>query len=404
MNTTTLVHARSSSASLWSCTWPAAAAVSTKRTNQRAPHSPGGQRSRSRSTLLVGVRDATIAHPPSRRPPPANERRNAAGAPESLSEYMQKIRHLSANARPLSKNEAVETLETRDPAIAAELLLVSSEPTAERTANLAERYRERGVLDAAYRNFNRAIALNPRDAAAYEGLARVWRDWGLPELALGDAHRAVYYAPQSASARNTYGTIMQALGQLRGCAGGLRAGEPAGAAGGLCRQQSVLPGVSRRADRFSDRDMPEGARTRPDNDRRAQQPGARVRGGRAYRSGARGVRRRRRSRQRALQHRHRLSRRRRSQQRAGRVRRGEQGTRDVSSGARARAADPRADVPRPTDRSASMAPPTQPSARTALLNSRTMITIAEFTESRSVPGAAADARGVGAAPSTSSCS
>ena len=80
--------------------------------------------------------------------------------------------------------------------------------------SLAERYRERGVLDAAYRNFNRAIALNPRDAAAYEGLARVWRDWGLPALALGDAYRATYYAPQSASARNTYGTVMQALGQL----------------------------------------------------------------------------------------------------------------------------------------------------------------------------------------------
>ena len=133
-------------------------------------------------------------------------------APESLSEYMQKVRHLSVNARPLSKNEAVETLETRDPAIAAELLLVSSQPTAERYRSLAERYRERGVLDAAYRNFNRAIALNPRDGAAYEGLARVWRDWGLPGLALGDAHRAIYYAPRSGSARNTYGTVMQALG------------------------------------------------------------------------------------------------------------------------------------------------------------------------------------------------
>jgi Flp pilus assembly protein TadD len=134
------------------------------------------------------------------------------GAPESLSEYMQKVRHLSVNARPLSKNEAVETLETRDPAIAAALLLATNQPTAERYEDLAEQYRERGVLDAAYRNFNRAIALNSRDAAAYEGLARVWRDWGQPALALGDAYRATYYAPRSASARNTYGTVMQALG------------------------------------------------------------------------------------------------------------------------------------------------------------------------------------------------
>jgi Flp pilus assembly protein TadD len=134
-------------------------------------------------------------------------------APDSMSDYIKKLRHLSANARPLSKNEVAETLEARDPAIAAELLQVSSDPTADRYRSLAEHYRERGVLDAAYRYFNRAVALNPRDGAAYEGLARVWRDWELPALGLGDAHRAVYYAPASASARNTYGTIMQALGR-----------------------------------------------------------------------------------------------------------------------------------------------------------------------------------------------
>ena len=146
-------------------------------------------------------------------PPPPKAADAAAAAPESLSDYMRKVRHLSVNARPLSRNAAVETLETRDPAVAAALLLALSQPTAERYRDLAELYRERGVLDAAYRNFNRAIALDPRDGAAYEGLARVWRDWGLPKLALGDAHRAVYFAPRSASARNTYGTVMQALGE-----------------------------------------------------------------------------------------------------------------------------------------------------------------------------------------------
>ena len=50
----------------------------------------------------------------------------------SLSEYIQKVRHLSANAKPLSAKEAAETLETRDPALAADLLLVLSAPTAER--------------------------------------------------------------------------------------------------------------------------------------------------------------------------------------------------------------------------------------------------------------------------------
>jgi tetratricopeptide (TPR) repeat protein len=130
-----------------------------------------------------------------------------------MSDFMRKVRHLSANARPVTAKDAAETLETRDPGIAAELLRLSSAPTAAGHMALGERYRERGVLDAAYRHFNHAIALNRRDATAHEGLARVWRDWGLPQLALGDAHRAAFYAPQSAAARNTYGTVMQALGR-----------------------------------------------------------------------------------------------------------------------------------------------------------------------------------------------
>jgi len=165
--------------------------------------------------LGVGLLSGCAARTPrtSEPQPPANAEAAIAVRPESMSEFMQKIRHLSANARPLTAKNAAETLETRDPGIAAELLLLSSAPTAEGHRALGERYRERGVLDAAYRHFNRAIALHPRDAGAHEGLARVWRDWGLPQLALGDAHRATFYAPRSAAVRNTYGTVMQALGR-----------------------------------------------------------------------------------------------------------------------------------------------------------------------------------------------
>jgi tetratricopeptide (TPR) repeat protein len=163
-------------------------------------------------TLLVGcaTRGPRAAAPPSAAAGADAADLSTAG---SLSEYIRKIRHLSVNAKPVTAKDAAETLETRDPSLAAELLLVRSAPTAERHRAIAEQYRDRGVLDLAYQHFNDALALNPRDAAAYEGLARVWRDWGLPELAVGDAHRAAFYAPQSASARNTFGTIMQALGQ-----------------------------------------------------------------------------------------------------------------------------------------------------------------------------------------------
>ena len=167
-------------------------------------------------TLLAGcaARRPRAAQPQPQSTPGAATTAAPEGA-NSLSEFMQKVRHLSANARPLSAKDAAETLESRDPALAADLLLALSAPSAERHRAIAERYRALGVLDAAYRHFNSALALNPRDAAAYEGLARVWRDWGLPELAVGDAHRATFYAPQSASARNTYGTIMQALGRYK---------------------------------------------------------------------------------------------------------------------------------------------------------------------------------------------
>jgi tetratricopeptide (TPR) repeat protein len=40
----------------------------------------------------------------------------------------------------------------------------------------------------------------------------MWRDGGFPDRALADAHRALYYAPSSASAHNTLGTVFQALG------------------------------------------------------------------------------------------------------------------------------------------------------------------------------------------------
>jgi Flp pilus assembly protein TadD len=165
------------------------------------------------AVAVLGGWAARLPRPPQQPAPPVAGQDSAPAAPQSLSEFMQKIRHLSATARPLSRQEAVETLESRDPAIAAELVLLSSAPTADGHRRLAERYRERGVLDAAYRHFNRALALDPRDAGAYEGLARVWRDWGLPHLAVGDAHRAAFYAPHSASAQNTFGTVMQALGR-----------------------------------------------------------------------------------------------------------------------------------------------------------------------------------------------
>jgi tetratricopeptide (TPR) repeat protein len=105
-------------------------------------------------------------------------------------------------------------LEQQDPQLAASLKRLSASPTAASQREVADRYRTLGVLDAAFDHYRLATVADPRDAAAYEGLARVWRDWGFPDVALGAAHRAVFYAPDSASAHNTMGTVLQALGQF----------------------------------------------------------------------------------------------------------------------------------------------------------------------------------------------
>ena len=55
--------------------------------------------------------------------------------------------------------------------------------------------------------------MDPRDAATYDAAARLWRDSGMPHVALGDAYRATYFAPRSPVAHNTLGTIFQALGR-----------------------------------------------------------------------------------------------------------------------------------------------------------------------------------------------
>ena len=130
---------------------------------------------------------------------------------ESLGDYARRLTTLQANAR--TNVTLGTTLESRDPSLARAILRVSLEPSAQSYRLLAEAYRQAGVTDYAYKNLQRALQLDPCDSRSLEALARLWRDWGTPELALADAHRAVHCRPQSASAYNTLGTIFAALDQ-----------------------------------------------------------------------------------------------------------------------------------------------------------------------------------------------
>ena len=108
-----------------------------------------------------------------------------------------------------------QTIESTDSQLAGALLQAAVLPSAAAYRGVAREYRRVGVLDQAHEYFARAVKLEPADAVSHEGLARIWRDWGTPALGLADAYRAVHYAPESASAANTLGTLLQSLGHTR---------------------------------------------------------------------------------------------------------------------------------------------------------------------------------------------
>jgi tetratricopeptide (TPR) repeat protein len=106
-------------------------------------------------------------------------------------------------------------LEATDPRLKASLAATRQTPTLERQLEAARRYQRLGVIDRAIEYAEAGVQLAPHDAAAHDALARLWRDGGLPGLGLASAHRAVFLAPESAAARNTLGTVLQALGKGR---------------------------------------------------------------------------------------------------------------------------------------------------------------------------------------------
>jgi Flp pilus assembly protein TadD len=107
----------------------------------------------------------------------------------------------------------LSTLEASNPALQRALVALSVQPSTQRYLDVAAAYRAAGVRDKAFDYLSEGVRRDPTDAALHDALARTWRDWGFPDRGLAAAHRAVYYAPQSAEARNTLGTVLWALGQ-----------------------------------------------------------------------------------------------------------------------------------------------------------------------------------------------
>ena len=110
---------------------------------------------------------------------------------------------------------SVPTLEASDERLAQALRELAAAPAHETFRRVADEYRRLGIFDLAHEHYTEAVKRDPRDAASHDALARIWRQWGMPQMGLADAYRAARLAPASAAAANTVGTLLQATGQLR---------------------------------------------------------------------------------------------------------------------------------------------------------------------------------------------
>jgi tetratricopeptide (TPR) repeat protein len=106
-----------------------------------------------------------------------------------------------------------DNVETTDAVLAEALGRLRASHSAASLAAVGHRYAELGLRDTAFRYFSESVAVDPSYAPAYDGEARLWRDAGYLDRALGSAHRATYFAPRSPEAWNTFGTIVQELGR-----------------------------------------------------------------------------------------------------------------------------------------------------------------------------------------------
>lgn len=128
--------------------------------------------------------------------------------------YVAQLRKLAEEARPRAKAQTQEVAEVRNPRLRDRLAALRVAPSAAAHREVAAEYRRLGVLDAAYSHLSAAIRLSPRDAALFDLRARIWRAWTMPRLGLPDARKAVALAPQSATAWNTLGLLLEGSGSV----------------------------------------------------------------------------------------------------------------------------------------------------------------------------------------------
>lgn len=115
----------------------------------------------------------------------------------------------------VSRTSSASSLESLDPGLRGALGRLMLAPTPAHHIGVARAYRRQGIFDQAYDYLTRSLTVNGPEPTVYDERARLWRDWGHPDRGLPDAHRAVYLAPSSPAFRNTLGTVLYRLGQVR---------------------------------------------------------------------------------------------------------------------------------------------------------------------------------------------
>ena len=152
--------------------------------------------------VTPGEPSVTLRRSGAPKPPPA----------PPLSDYMRKIRRrCSRSARP--KNSFLPTIESTEPGLSQRLLVARVQPGAETHRPVAHAYRRARRARLRVTHFQRAAALSTCDAPSYDGMARLWRDWGMPDLALSDAYHALRLQSQLGGGPQHAGHDFESLGR-----------------------------------------------------------------------------------------------------------------------------------------------------------------------------------------------
>jgi tetratricopeptide (TPR) repeat protein len=108
-----------------------------------------------------------------------------------------------------------EVLEEKNSEVALLLMKIKDDRgKAENHFALALIYHRYRIFDKAYAEYQRAILLDPKNPSYFEGMGRLWRDWGAPRFGINDLQKALQLRADFLEAWNSLGTIYDELGDF----------------------------------------------------------------------------------------------------------------------------------------------------------------------------------------------